>query len=206
MLVTSLWGFSDWPMRRVFTWSIFSFVHLTKSIVNRVKHFGFRNEVQVKKLKRFEALGYYTDIFVIVLYCMLFHDSLCSWGYLMMMSSHAICSISSHCFFVMELYTGNFHLFGSCSIDLLRLITQPFSWPFSIPVSNRLVQELSGYPLSINTVPTFLCILQFCYVQWNIFNFVELHYCIDGLLNKYSVIAMYSYMYRGFFSSRLRSW
>jgi hypothetical protein len=50
--------------------------------------------------------------------------------------------------------------------SVVYLIASPFCWPFTIPVSNRLVQELSSYPLSINTVPTFLCVIQFYYLNW----------------------------------------
>jgi hypothetical protein len=107
---------------------IFSFVHVTKSIVIRVAHFGFRDEVTYRwritvflnwrELKHLDITLSFSALSV--LYSILFHNNLCSWGYLML-SSHAICSISCHYFFFMELYTGNFHVSRSCSMDLLRL-------------------------------------------------------------------------------------
>lgn len=112
-----LWGeFAHDPSSALSTWH--------QSIVIRVTHFGFRDDVMYSvKLKIFEALGYYTDIFstVIVLYCILFHNSMCSWGYWMLLTSHAICSVSCHSFFVMELYTGILRLYGSRSVDLLHI-------------------------------------------------------------------------------------
>lgn len=50
--------------------------------------------------------------------------------------------------------------------SIVYLITSPFCWPYAVPVSSRLVQELSSYLSSMNIVPTFLCILQFCYLSW----------------------------------------